>query len=106
VTRSSRPRKWPAVIRTAMKHVEARRMHPCTNCGMAPLDRRIAEGKLAALAKGAAMVPHELGFRRRERTPRSESAPRAKAAPAKSKIRGSLWSISCYERTLNALDEG
>jgi hypothetical protein len=27
---------------------------------MAPMDRRIAEGKLAALAQGAAIVRHEL----------------------------------------------
>jgi 5-methyltetrahydropteroyltriglutamate--homocysteine methyltransferase len=58
------PEEVAAVIRGAMKHVDAQRLHPCTNCGMAPMDRRIAEGKLAALAQGAAIVRHELRFLR------------------------------------------
>ena len=45
-----------AVIRTAMEHVDAARILPCTNCGMAPLPRGVAEGKLKALAQGAAKV--------------------------------------------------
>jgi len=51
------------VIRGAMRHVAPERIHPCTNCGMAPMDRRIAEGKLAALAQGAAIIRHELAYR-------------------------------------------
>jgi len=43
-----------SVIRNALKHVNARRIHPCTNCGMAPMDRRTAEGKRAALRDPAA----------------------------------------------------
>ena len=57
------PEEVAAVIRGAMKHVDPARLHPCTNCGMAPMDRRIAEGKLTALAQGAAIVRHELAFR-------------------------------------------
>jgi 5-methyltetrahydropteroyltriglutamate--homocysteine methyltransferase len=57
------PEEVAAVIRGAMKHVDVARIHPCTNCGMAPMDRRIAEGKLAALAQGAAIVRHEVRFR-------------------------------------------
>ena len=57
------PEEVAAVIRGAMKHVDVGRIHPCTNCGMAPMDRRIAEGKLAALAQGAAIVRHEVGYR-------------------------------------------
>ncbi|HUK07190.1 MAG TPA: methionine synthase [Stellaceae bacterium] len=57
------PEEVAAVIRGAMRHVAPERIHPCTNCGMAPMDRRIAEGKLAALAQGAAIVRHELGYR-------------------------------------------
>jgi 5-methyltetrahydropteroyltriglutamate--homocysteine methyltransferase len=34
---------------------------PCTNCGMAPLARDVALGKLAALAAGAALLRRELG---------------------------------------------
>jgi 5-methyltetrahydropteroyltriglutamate--homocysteine methyltransferase len=56
------PEEVAAVIRNALKHVDAARVHPCTNCGMAPMDRRIAEGKLAALAQGAAIVRHELAY--------------------------------------------
>jgi 5-methyltetrahydropteroyltriglutamate--homocysteine methyltransferase len=56
------PEQVAAVIRGAMKFVDARRLHPCTNCGMAPMDRRVAEGKLAALAQGAAIVRHELAY--------------------------------------------
>ena len=50
-----------ATIRRAMKFVPAHRIQPCTNCGMAPLDRRIAMAKLEALAKGAALVRREVG---------------------------------------------
>jgi len=52
-----------SVIRNALKHVDARRIHPCTNCGMAPMDRQIAEGNLAALPQGAAIVRHEMRYR-------------------------------------------
>ena len=57
------PEEAASVIRNALKYVDARRIHPCTNCGMAPMDRRIAEGKLAALAQGAAIVGHEVAYR-------------------------------------------
>jgi 5-methyltetrahydropteroyltriglutamate--homocysteine methyltransferase len=49
-----------ATIRRALRHVPAARLYPCTNCGMAPLDSRVAYGKLAALAAGAALVRREL----------------------------------------------
>jgi 5-methyltetrahydropteroyltriglutamate--homocysteine methyltransferase len=52
-----------SVIRGAMRLVAPERIHPCTNCGMAPMDVRIAAGKLAALAQGAAIVRHELAYR-------------------------------------------
>ena len=51
-----------ATIRRAMKHVPPERLYPCTNCGMVPLSRRVAEGKLRALAAGAAIVRHEVGL--------------------------------------------
>src|SRR6187549_1230872 len=49
------------VIRSAMKHIPADRIFPCTNCGMVPLARDVAAGKLSALAAGAALVRAELG---------------------------------------------
>ena len=54
------PEEVAAVIRGAMKFVDVGRIHPCTNCGMVPLSREVARGKLAALAAGAADVRAEL----------------------------------------------
>jgi len=45
-----------ATIEAVLKIVPADRLFPCTNCGMAPLDRSLSEKKLAALAAGAALV--------------------------------------------------
>jgi 5-methyltetrahydropteroyltriglutamate--homocysteine methyltransferase len=49
-----------AVIRTALRYVDAERLYPCTNCGMAPIPYEIALGKLQSLAAGAAIVRDEL----------------------------------------------
>jgi len=43
-----------------LRHVPAERLYPCTNCGMVPLPREVAHGKLHALAAGAALVRGEL----------------------------------------------
>ncbi len=50
------PEEVAATIREALKYVPARRLFPCTNCGMAPMDREIAIAKLRALAAGAALA--------------------------------------------------
>ncbi len=55
------PQEVAATLRRAMKFVPPEKLYPCTNCGMAPLDREIALGKLAALAGGAALLRRELG---------------------------------------------
>ncbi len=55
------PDQVAAVIRKAMRFVSPEKLYPCTNCGMAPLSRETARGKLEALAKGAAIVRQELG---------------------------------------------
>jgi 5-methyltetrahydropteroyltriglutamate--homocysteine methyltransferase len=55
------PEQVAAVIRSAMKHVPPARIFPCTNCGMVPLSRAVARGKLQALGAGAALVRRELG---------------------------------------------
>lgn len=55
------PEQVAATIREAMKYVAPEKLFPCTNCGMAPMSRRVAYGKLAALAKGARMVCEEIG---------------------------------------------
>ena len=36
------------------------RLYPCINCGMVPLARDVARGKLEALGAGAALVRREL----------------------------------------------
>ena len=43
-------------IGRALRYVPANRMLPCTNCGMAPMDRDIAAAKLRALAQGAQLA--------------------------------------------------
>jgi len=48
-----------ATLRSALRHVPAERLFPCTNCGMVTLDRAVARAKLRALAAGAALVRAE-----------------------------------------------
>jgi 5-methyltetrahydropteroyltriglutamate--homocysteine methyltransferase len=43
--------------------VPVERIQPCTNCGMAPLGRDVANGKLPALGAGARLMRKELGKR-------------------------------------------
>jgi 5-methyltetrahydropteroyltriglutamate--homocysteine methyltransferase len=50
------PEQVAAVLTEAAKHADAARIQACTNCGMAPLPRSIASGKLAALGAGAALM--------------------------------------------------
>ncbi len=54
------PEQVAAVIREAMKHVKPAQIYPCTNCGMVPLAREVARGKLRALGAGAALARQEL----------------------------------------------
>jgi len=55
------PEQVANVIREAMQHADAERILPSTNCGMAPLPREIAEGKLVSLGKGAEIMRKEVG---------------------------------------------
>jgi 5-methyltetrahydropteroyltriglutamate--homocysteine methyltransferase len=54
------PEQVASTIRSAMKFVPPEKLYPCTNCGMVPLARDVALGKLKALAAGAALVRKEL----------------------------------------------
>ena len=54
------PEEVAETIRAALKYVAPEKLYPCTNCGMAPMSRDIAYGKLAALARGAHLVREEL----------------------------------------------
>jgi 5-methyltetrahydropteroyltriglutamate--homocysteine methyltransferase len=54
------PEQVAATIRAALKFVAPDKLYPCTNCGMVPLSRDVARGKLHALAAGASLVRKEL----------------------------------------------
>jgi 5-methyltetrahydropteroyltriglutamate--homocysteine methyltransferase len=54
--RIEKPEEVAATIERALSVVPAERVFPCTNCGMAPMGRALAIGKLAALTAGAALV--------------------------------------------------
>ncbi len=43
-------------IEAARRYVPAARLCPCTNCGLAPMARDVARGKLRALGEGARLV--------------------------------------------------
>jgi len=54
------PEEVAETLRTALKFVDADKLYPCTNCGMAPLSREVAQGKLHALSAGADIVRKEI----------------------------------------------
>lgn len=54
------PDEVAQTLREALKYVDADKLYPCTNCGMAPLPRHIASAKLNALSKGAEIVRGEV----------------------------------------------
>ena len=54
--RVEKPEEVARTIRAALKFVAPHKLYPCTNCGMVPLPRAAALGKLKALAAGAALV--------------------------------------------------
>ncbi len=54
------PEAIAATLRAALEFVAPERLIACTNCGMAPLSREVAEGKLKALGAGAALLRAEL----------------------------------------------
>lgn len=56
------PDEVAATLRNALAFMDVENLYPCTNCGMAPLPREIARGKLKALRAGAEIVRTELGI--------------------------------------------
>ncbi len=54
------PEQVSSTIDAALEFVDCERLLPCTNCGMAPLPRDVATGKLQALANGASIVRKRL----------------------------------------------
>jgi 5-methyltetrahydropteroyltriglutamate--homocysteine methyltransferase len=55
------PEQVADTIGEALQHVPKERLLPCTNCGLAPMDRAIALKKLQALAEGAALARRRYG---------------------------------------------
>lgn len=54
------PEEVANTLREALRYVDADKLYPSTNCGLAPLAREVARGKLTALAQGAEIVRNEL----------------------------------------------
>ena len=54
------PEEVADTLRKALQFVDADKLYPCTNCGMTPLPREVAQGKLKALSAGAAIVRQEI----------------------------------------------
>ncbi|HSV60957.1 MAG TPA: methionine synthase [Variovorax sp.] len=55
------PEQVADTIGEALKYVPAQRLLPCTNCGLAPMDREVALRKLEALGLGAALARQRFG---------------------------------------------
>ena len=55
------PEEIAAVLTRATDHVPKEKLIACTNCGMAPMHREIAEKKLDALVQGAALARKKAG---------------------------------------------
>ena len=55
------PEQVADTIGEALKYVPLQRLLPCTNCGLAPMDREVARRKLEALGKGAALARERYG---------------------------------------------
>jgi 5-methyltetrahydropteroyltriglutamate--homocysteine methyltransferase len=54
------PEVVAARLRRALEHVPASQLYPCTDCGLVPRSRVASQGKMRALAAGAAIVRAEL----------------------------------------------
>ncbi len=62
--RAETPEQVAGVLKTALSYVAPEKLFPCTNCGMAPMDRKLARDKLKALVAGAALLRAELKGKR------------------------------------------
>ena len=56
------PEEVAETLRRALEFVDIENLYPCTNCGMAPLSRKVARGKLSALSAGAKIIRRELSI--------------------------------------------
>jgi len=79
------PQEVEKTIQRALKFVPAKHLFPCTNCGMAPMDREIAIAKLKALGAGAALARKKLtsSTRTKGKSPTSSRAGRSRPRAAR-----------------------
>src|SRR3954471_14498588 len=82
------PQEVAATIERALKYVPAKHLFPCTNCGMAPMDREIALAKLKALGEGTALARKKLTSAAGRRAGKA-SAPSSRRGTASSRPRRS-----------------
>jgi 5-methyltetrahydropteroyltriglutamate--homocysteine methyltransferase len=54
------PEQVAGTIASALDFIDAERLLPCTNCGLAPMPRPVASGKLRALGAGAELARQRL----------------------------------------------
>ena len=71
------PQEVAEVIGRALQFVPRERLFPCTNCGMAPMDRDVAVAKLRALVDGARLAEKRLSTRRRQKQGSTRTSSRA-----------------------------
>ena len=55
------PEQVADTIGLALQFVPKQHLIACTNCGLAPMDRAVAEAKLKALAEGAKLAARRYG---------------------------------------------
>ena len=56
------PEEVANTLRKTLEFIDVENIYPSTNCGMAPLSRNVAKGKLSALSAGAKIIRKELGI--------------------------------------------
>lgn len=56
------PEEVADTLRKTLEFVDIKDLYPSTNCGMAPLPRDVARGKLIALSAGAEIIRKEFGM--------------------------------------------
>ena len=96
------PEEVADTIAEALSFVPPERLFPCTNCGMAPMRRDVAEAKLAALGAGAALARRRLrgvgcAEQRTRRNDDPDGEQRGRAADARRKT-GNGWHHHLHRR--------
>ncbi len=54
------PEEVADILREATEYADKERIYACTNCGLAPLPRKLAEVKLVTLGQGAKLIRNEV----------------------------------------------